>query len=86
MVWEMGRFFERFYLIGKAERMLAVASGEDCGNDAVKVLLNCSKEIQQWRRRDGCLKKCSNRMYIRQELAKNGRTGRRVILTNGGIQ
>jgi hypothetical protein len=40
----MGRFFERFYLIGKAERMLAVASGEDCGNDADKALLTCSKE------------------------------------------
>lgn len=31
-------------LIGKADRMLVVASNEGCGNDAVKVLLNCSKE------------------------------------------
>ena len=31
-------------LIGKADRMLVVASDEGCGNDAIKVLLNCSKE------------------------------------------
>ncbi|HBX22885.1 MAG TPA: hypothetical protein DEF34_04495 [Desulfotomaculum sp.] len=33
-----------FDLIGKSDRMLVVASNENCGNDAVKVLLNCSKE------------------------------------------
>ena len=42
-------------LIGKASRMLVVAASEGCGNDAVKVLLNCSKEagtlvIQRGRR------------------------------------
>ncbi len=31
-------------LIGKSERMLVVASTEGCGNDAMKVMLNCSRE------------------------------------------